>query len=93
VADRVAVMLSRRGYSRLAGGIDLHERIRHMSDDLTSASDEELLAMIEVFALDGYGLSADDFVTIKKDFSDKGLPPRHLELVLTYYKTWRSKAA
>ncbi|QQQ77408.1 hypothetical protein IOD16_02380 [Saccharothrix sp. 6-C] len=93
VADRVAVLLSRRGYSRLAGGIDLDDRLRHVREDLTGASDEDLLAMIEVLALSGYGLSAEDFVTIKKDFSDKGLPPRHLDLVLTHYMTWRAKAA
>ncbi|MEV1118871.1 hypothetical protein AB0I91_27725 [Actinosynnema sp. NPDC049800] len=93
VADRVSVMLSRHGYSRLAGGIDLGDRLGHIPNDLVNAPEEDLLAVIEVLALNGYGLSADDFVTIKKDFSDKGLPPRHLELVLAHYKTWRAKAA
>jgi len=93
VADRVVVLLSRRRYGRLAGGIDLDERLQRISDDLINTSDEDLLAVIEVLALNGYGLNAEDFVTIKKDFTDKGLPQRHLDLVLTHHKTWHAKAA
>ncbi|PRY35126.1 hypothetical protein CLV43_11444 [Umezawaea tangerina] len=93
VADRVAVLLSRNHYSRLAGGIDLDDRLRGVSEDLTGAQDDDLLAVIEVLALEGYGLTAEDFLTIRKDFTDKGLSPRHLDLVLAHHKTRRTKAA
>ena len=86
VADRVCVLLTRGGSTRLAGGIDVVARTA-LLDQLAAQPDEDLLADIEAAALRGYGLSADDFRVIGEDFSSKGLPPSHLSAVINRLTT------
>lgn len=80
VADRVALLLSRNGYDRLAGGIDIGQRASGLSEWKSTPS-EDLLADIEVATLRGYGLTADDFTIIGNDFSERGLTDAYAKAV------------
>ncbi|WP_411731947.1 Eco57I restriction-modification methylase domain-containing protein [Paeniglutamicibacter sp.] len=83
VADRVALLLLRNGYKQLAGGIDVGHRVSPLGD-LQHVTNEELLVQIEVAALSGYGLTADDFKIISNDFSEKGMPPTYAQAVTVH---------
>lgn len=74
LAERAAVLLVRRGYSRLANDIDV-VAISEASA-LTQQSDEMLLGQNEAIVARGYGLTADDLAVIRSDFSHKGMPDK-----------------
>ncbi|HEX8345094.1 MAG TPA: hypothetical protein VF657_10160 [Actinoplanes sp.] len=73
-ADITAILLQRRGYRMLAGGIDLAERTAAVDGDLRAAVDAALLARLERLALHGYGLDGAAFVQMCTDFNTRGTP-------------------
>ncbi|GGM15756.1 Eco57I restriction-modification methylase domain-containing protein [Nakamurella endophytica] len=92
VAERVAAVLVRQGFRRLAGGIDVLARSAASITDLSEMPVPRLLADIEVATLRGYGLNLDDFDTIAKDFKELGLPRAHRDNVTAAYHAAHEEA-
>ncbi|MCF7547352.1 Eco57I restriction-modification methylase domain-containing protein [Pseudonocardia sp. WMMC193] len=81
VAGAVCLILATHGSRRLAGGIDVIERSRAAPADLKTMSTFQLEVEIEALALSGFGLGAEQMITISNDFSPRGLSPDFLEAV------------
>lgn len=87
VADRVACLLVRNGYSLLAGGIDVSARAA--TSGLADDSTDSLLAGIEALVARGHGLTSEDLAVIKADFSSQGMTSAvYEESVLRLDEMW-----
>ncbi|WP_238994981.1 hypothetical protein [Gordonia sp. JH63] len=72
IADRVASLLARSGYVRLAGGIEVEARANR--SPFGKATTASLIAGIDALVARGYGLTTADFAIIREDFSPNGYP-------------------
>lgn len=72
VAGRVAVLLHRAEFSRLAGGIDVAQLAGE--SPFADASRPELIAGIDAVIARGYGLLPSDLVSLREDFTAAAYP-------------------
>lgn len=91
VADCVALLLARAGYTLLAGGIDVSARAE--SSDFAPETSDSLLAEIEAMVAYGHGLTCEDLAVVRGDFSAQGMTDAvYAKSVLRLEQMWEEQS-